>query len=156
MNAEMQFYHGLVPDAELSDQWQFSLKHTSLCENCESDDVETHDFVVLELYCPEPGCSCREVVLQVFEVKDHVAEYVASASIDLDENYEQTPPWETRDGITAVAKKAADAVALRLQKDESFFQSLNEHWERVRTAVTDQHRQQLRLARKKRRKLLRK
>lgn len=154
MNVELKYYHEIVPNATISDQWAFSLDDKFRCENCEHDHVEKHEFLVLEFYCPEPGCPCREVVMQVVEVKDKVATYTGSASIDLDQDRRQVVTWETADKITAAGSAALDAVASRLDQDESFYQSLNDHWSKVRRCVSEQRRQEMLLLRKKRRKLL--
>jgi hypothetical protein len=90
-------------------------------------------YQLLEFYCPNPGCDCREVLLKVFAVQQKTV--VANIRVPLP--LFRPPALDPAYLPDPLAQAVLRLVSRNLQNDPAYLQQLQEHYRRVKTVAAD-------------------
>lgn len=94
-------------------------------------------YGLVELYCPDPSCDCRRVMLSIVEVK-RTDRAVASINYGFDRNDEMAGPFLdplNRQGTYAEA--LLDLIKATALQDASYVRRLERHYRLVKQAAAD-------------------
>ncbi|MBI2480651.1 MAG: hypothetical protein HYV60_19110 [Planctomycetia bacterium] len=132
MSTEMKLFHEIMSAAEPAPYWAFAIETTYCCDHCDENHVDSHRYIVAEVFCPTPDCMCREVVLSVMYLDDdQVATSIADTVVDLDDAMPRKIRWINSSMTRDTDERALQQVEERLRGDPSYRQTLAEHWTQV-------------------------
>jgi hypothetical protein len=99
--------------------------------------IPVGNYALVELYCPDPDCDCRRVMLNVVEEK-RPTEYLASIGYGFDRDEEDAGPY--LDPLNYQCRYAGDLMRLvegLVLSDQAYVARLKRHYALVKRAATD-------------------
>jgi hypothetical protein len=128
-------FHKLVPE--------IAEKETRVIIVFGGDDVPADTYGLLEYYCPDPGCDCRRVMINVVSKTHPERGFLASISYGFDRDDEMAGPF--LDPLN-FQSELAEALLVRVEVallDSDYVARLERHYTIVKeTAVAPTHRTQ--------------
>ena len=103
----------------------------------QTDDLPTGSYGLLEIYCPDPECDCRRVLIKVVEERQP-GRFLASISYAFDEDAEMAGPLlDPINPQSEYAEVLLDRVERFVLTDADYVARLERHYHMVKSAATD-------------------
>jgi hypothetical protein len=100
------------------------------------DVLPDDEYALVEVYCPDPACDCRRVMLYVFARRQE--EHMASISFGFDRDDEMAGPFlDPLNPQSQYAEVFLEMVARMLETDHAYVARLEAHYRQVKQAVAD-------------------
>jgi len=142
MDAPMTPFDRLVPDKDQSEYHWFGITTTFQCDQCDQTHQREHTYFLGERFCPNPDCTCRSLILDVFRMDGTTAVSIANTLIDLDEFHVSIDTWRNVTLKTIADARALQHVTRHLSSDAAVLDKFERHWQEVRVAVAVRHKRQ--------------
>lgn len=98
-------------------------------------DVPDDTYQLQEWYCPNPGCACQEVLLQVLALSSK--RFVASFRVSLDPTQPPNPQLEPSEDTVPYALALRQQIAEDLNGDLAYVFRLRSHYNQVKAVAAD-------------------
>lgn len=96
------------------------------------------EYALVESYCPDPGCDCRRVMLNVLPRYHTTRHFLAAISFGFDRDGEMAGPFlDPLNPQSRYARALLEIVQRMLETDAAYVARLESHYRQVKEAVAD-------------------
>jgi hypothetical protein len=97
--------------------------------------IPNDTYQLQEWYCPNPDCSCQEVLLEVVSI--NTGALIARYRLSLIPIFSPDPVLEYSEDTVSYARALQEQIADGIKNDPPYFQRLRNHYNEVKTAASD-------------------